>query len=1130
MKKIYKSHHSPSGEWRKILFVMKIKLVLLLCCAAQLSAATSFSQQPKFDVSYQDRTIISVLDDLRAKTGYTFVHRLGVIPEDATVSTSLSDASLDEILEQVLTANGFRYSIEGKIVVVNRTERVQQPAAQRVLRGSVTDENGGPLAGVTVIISESKAGAITDAGGKYTISLPARGTYTLVFSFMGMEEQTIQYNGQPTINVRMKSAVMKVDEVVITGYGTFDSKSFTGNYTTVTGRDLLNISTGNILQSLQIFDPSLRLVTNNEMGSDPNTLPELYIRGESGIGATDSRLVESTSDDITRYSLQTNPNLPVFILDGHEVSVEQIYDMDPYRIGTVTILKDAAATAMHGSRASNGVIVIETIMPQIGKLQISYSMSGAVKVPDLTGYNMMNAREKVKAEFPNGPQSYADLEQYNIRMNAINRGVDTYWLSQPLRTEFNHSHNLYVEGGENSIRFGLGLNYSSNNGVMKGSFRSTLGASLRLDYRLKTFQITNDLKFSHMDSEDSPYGAFSDYVKLQPYWAPYDPDTGEIVKSFTAYGASLPFENPLYEATIDNKKQSGYWGLNNNLTVQGTWNHFTLRFKLGLTYQNSNKSEFTDPLSATYSRIEENYNKGALRLDSNESFGWTTTITGNYNRSFEDHNINLNVSAEARQNRSNAQALRYRGFPSAQFSKPKYARELIQDPTLDDSYDRSVGAVFSGNYTFKNIYLLDVSVRTDGSSKFGVDHMFGTFWSFGAGLNLDRYEWVESLGFLKRLKVRATYGITGRSSFDPYDATNLYGLDMSNRYSTGYGATLQHVGNANLSWDKQATLNLGFDATLGSRLSFSFSWYDKRTNNMITSVSLPSSTGFTSYKENLGDVLNRGLELNLSYTVLTTRDWAFTVSANAAHNSNKILKISDALKEYNQRVDDYYKGYTWNNISPESNRKYVQPVKKYVEGGSLTSIYGMESLGVAPANGLEMYRNLDGTVTYTWSAGEQRIVGNTTPDLQGSFTLSLRYKAFSVFASFMYEFGGELYNSTLINRVESVKLFETNADRRLLTDRWTKPGDVVPYKRIDGNSQFVTLPTSRFVQKNNTLKFNSVRVNYDFDRKLVSRIGLKRLNFALTMNDLGVLSTIDQERGTSYPFARSFGFTLSTGF
>ncbi len=391
-------------------------------------------------------------------------------------------------------------------------------------------------------------------------------------------------------------------EVVVTGYGNVRKTSFTGNSVTVTKDELMSVSKSNVIKALQAFDPSFRIQTNNDWGSDPNALPEMYVRGRSGI----SGVKELDRDPLTKSALKDNPNLPTFIMDGFQISVEQLYDMDPNRIESITILKDAAATALYGSRAANGVVVITTVAPQMGKLNVSYNFTGDVTVPDLSDYNLMNAREKLETEVAAGV--FEDLakdnplgaeQQYYAKLASITRGVDTYWLSKPLQTSFNHKHSLSVDGGSDNFRFGIQLSYNNEDGVMKESFRNRVGAGVYLDYRIGSFQLKNMVTYTNTRSQESPYGAFSDYTGCQPY-DPYKDDEGNYLENLPNWdGKNEKRPNPLYEATLSNFDKSKYeefvdnLGINWNITTGLLW-----KTQFSLTRKITDTKRFLDPLSS----------------------------------------------------------------------------------------------------------------------------------------------------------------------------------------------------------------------------------------------------------------------------------------------------------------------------------------------------------------------------------------------------------------------------------------------------------------------------------------------------------------------------------------------------
>ena len=310
------------------------------------------------------------------------------------------------------------------------------------------------------------------------------------------------------------------------------------------------------------------------------------------------------------------------------------------------------------------------------------------------------------------------------------------------------------------------------------------------------------------------------------------------------------------------------------------------------------------------------------------------------------------------------------------------------------------------------------------------------------------------------------------------------------------------------------------------RYNLTFSWYNRQTVDMITDVTIPSSAGFTSYKDNMGETRNRGYELSFNATIINGKDFGLNAFINFAHNEGKLMKISEALRAYNERVDDYLTlQYTQYNNAVEQSKPFL----KYEEGGALTAIYGMKSLGINPADGEELFLDRSGNVIGQWLSSQQQIIGNTEPKGQGAFGINIRWKRLTLYTSCMYEFGGQAYNSTLLSKVECVDLGSSNADKRVLTQRWQKPGDVTPLKNIANRNQ-ATQSTSRFVQDNNEFSINSISLSYDFNPEWVKRIGLDVLRIQASTNDLVTFSSIKQERGLDYPFARTFNLGLSVSF
>lgn len=1007
----------------------------------------------------------------------------------------------------------------------------------RVIRGKVTDAEGHSLPGVNVRVKGVQGGTVGDIDGNFMLSAP-REDVVLIVSYIGMvtQEVTVKGSQKKEILVHMKEDVNEVNEVVVTGYATLKKESFTGNTVSIKKEDLQKVSKTNVISAIQAFDPSFRIAENNMWGSDPNALPEVYLRGKSGIGIKELDATDVTS----KSSLINNPNLPTFIMDGFEISVTKLYDMDPSRIESITILKDAAATAMYGSRAANGVIVITTVTPKPGKLNVSYSLTGEVEMPDLSDYNLLNAADKLEAERIAGcfedPLGGVDSENryrdfyYKKLYNVLN-GVDTYWLNKPLQTSFNMNHSLYVDGGSDNLRFGVELNLNKNNGVMKGSKRDVWGAGAYIQYTIGQFIFRNHFTYDVNSSKDSPYGTFSDYTSQLPYDV-YQDENGELLQTLEYWGLKTNRYNPLYEATLGSYSKSSYEQIINNLSAQWNINNYLLfKTTLGLTRQFNENERFLDPHSQknTNPLSATNLSSGELTTGNGNNFtlDWQASLA--YNRFIDKHNINVSAGMNVMESQSKSLTANYRGFPSGSLHSPNYAQEIVTKPTQSEEHSRLVGLIGLVNYSYDNIYLFDTSIRMDGSSKFGSDKKFAPFWSFGAGLNIHNYKYFKNQGFFDLLKLRASYGQVGKVNFASYDAKTTYRILSDQWYKTGYGAVLYALGNKGLTWETTNTLDVGLEISILKNLLYlKGSYYIKRTVDCINSVTIPSHSGFNTYMDNIGEIENKGFELDVRANVVRTQDWNLSLFANLSHNKNQLVKIAESLKAYNDKVDDYL-----NDPKQSASSTGSKSYKKYSEGVSQNAIWAMRSLGIDPATGDELFLNSDGTVTKYWDSSNQVVVGDEEPAARGTLGFNLTWKRFSVYTTFMYEFGGQRYNRTLADKVEGVDILNENVDRRVLTERWKEPGDMAVFKKTQasiyvGNS--TTKATSRFVQDYNWINLNSITLEYDVNSKLIKPIGLSMLRFSVGANDLARWSSVELERGLSYPYSKTINFSLKASF
>ena len=1116
----------------RMFLIMKTVFISLVCTLNV--QANVFSQHTKFDIAMKNVTVSEVLCYLEEISKYRFVYDSDAIDRMQRVDVEMKGTKLETVLESIFVKSGFSFVIEDGVVIIREAGKKQITAGilpqSRKITGRVRDHGGNPLPGVTVVLKGTSVGVVTDVDGHFKMDLPADHETVLVFSFVGMKTQEVYYKGEKELNVVMEEDVKQMDEVVVTGIFSKSKESYTGAVSVITEKELKSFGNRNILTTLRNIDPSFNILESNEWGSNPNRLPEVQIRGAANMPDVD-QLQSDTKAEL---------NTPLIIMDGFEITLERMMDLDDSEVETITLLKDASATAIYGSRGANGVIVITTKEPEPGKLRFSYTGSLNLEVPDLSDYDVLNAREKLDLELRSGyydnvraEKEVALKQKYNEILQQVERGVNTYWLSKPLRVGIGHRHNIKLEGGDPSFRYSATAQYNDVAGVMKESFRNRVGAGVYLDYRIGSFQLKNMVTYTNTRSQESPYGAFSDYTGCQPY-DPYKDDEGNYLENLPNWdGKNEKRPNPLYEATLSNFDKSKYEEIVNNLGIN--WNITTgllWKTQFSLTRKITDTKRFLDPLSSknTTPQTAENPSSGELNTSRGNEFYWDLSSTLSYNRSVEKHHINLLLGVNARSAKTDNISASYRGFPSGALSSPNYAEEIVSKPVSSDNSTRLIGFLGTLNYSYNDVYLLDASVRMDGSSEFGADKRFAPFWSAGTGVNIHNYGFMKGQTVIDQLKIRVSYGQTGKVNFPPYVARTTYKMFTDGWYKTGFGGTLYALGNTNLTWETTNTWDAGVELSLWKRLLYiKASYYQKKTVDLVNSVTIPSSTGFTTYMDNIGEVENKGYELEFRSEVVRRKDLFVAVFANLAHNENRILKISESLKAYNDRVKDHFAN---SNRFDGSN---TQPFTQYVEGGSQTSIWGVPSLGIDPATGEEIFIRPDGSITNTWNTNDQVVLGDTEPKIQGTFGLNATYKNLSLYMTFMYEAGGQIYNSTLRDKVEDVNVYTSNVDKRVFSERWQEPGDKARYRKLTsgvGGSIMRTRPTSRFVEDNNVLTLNSISLGYDFDagQKWMKTIGLSMLRFEIGANDVCRWSSVKVERGLNYPYARSFNFSLKAAF
>lgn len=1103
-------------------------LFLSLCLAFQLSAQ---DVGKRFNATFQNESMSSALKRISKLSGVRVIFAY----EDVNafrVSTVLRNVTAEQAVRAITRNYPLNYVLKdnGKYISVTRrknstpTRGATKPADDdNALMGRVVDEQGEPLMGATINVKyagEDDLFTTTDMTGMFRLKRQG-GELSISASFVGYEKKTLKVRrDQNNYQFRLSPGLEGLDEVVVTGIFNKPKVSFTGAATVITKEQIASSGNRNLLKTISNIDPSFDIQEANDYGSNPNQQLNIEVRGSSTLG--DVRNLQN--------NIRNQYNLPLFILDGFEVSSERVMDMNQDDVESVVLLKDASATAIYGSRGANGVMVITSKRPDYGKLRVSYSMGLNLEIPDLSSYDLLNSFEKIEVEKLAGFYTGTSLSDqikldaiYNENLRAANEGVNTDWLGKPLRVGVGQYHKLGLSGGTDEFRYTLDLSYNGLNGVMKGSKRDNINGIMSINYIMKKVRLSNQLSIGINNAANSPYGTFSTYAYMNPYWRPYD-ETGAPIPYFNALGSTYPTVNPLYDAAQTSFSTTDYLNVRETMMLDiDLMKNLRLNLSAGFSQQRGQSDYFRSPKASDYV-ITSSYpvgDRGMYQRSNNQQNSWQVGGTINWAKVFnEKHSVYIGFNGQMMETGQEDTSWGVRGFMNDALNDLSNANKYADStPRTSETTTRSIGFTATGNYSFMQRYFADFSYRLDGASSFGKNSRWAPFWSVGLGWEFAQEKLVRKLlPFFTLGKLRYSYGVTGTLGFAPYEALTTYQYIKDAQYNYLVGANIIGFGNPNLKWQATKQHNIGLDLGLfNGRLSFNFNYYRKTTSNLLADAGLPLSHGYVSYKENLGVMRNTGYDLLMSYTFLRLPDKQidWSVRAGAYHNDNILVKLSEAMKKYNEQQ---------NNNQLSSSSTFYQ----YREGQSIDEIYALRSIGINPESGKRLYVADDGTVTTNKSGIKPVPVGVEQPKINGRLGTAFRWQGLMIDLNFSIRWGGKKLNQTLLSRVENANIKGGNVDRRVLTLRWQKPGDHTAYKGL-GNTDN-TMANDLFVFTERTMTFSMANITWELPRKWITPLSLQRLAFTASMQDIFYISNIEQERGTDYPYSRQPMFQVSCTF
>ena len=1096
--------------------ICRLSLVMLLAMPVAASAQGRLDKKVTINLNYVSAK--EFFDELNKQTGLNFIYNSDQLKLLPAITVHQSDATVKQVLNQVMKQINCSYKYDGNVVMVVRQSATSR--SKRVLAGKITDSQGEPLTGVQVKVG-GRVAAITNEDGDYRLEIPTQGTTQLTYTYVGMKNYVVNVqHGDKDVrrNVIMASD-NNINEVVVTGIYTRNKESFTGSSTSYSHSDLKSVGNGNVLQSLKTLDPSFNVLENTTLGSDPNQTLNIEINGKTNVASlTDS------------YS--TDPNQPLFILDGFESTLTAISDLSMDRVERITILKDAAATAIYGSKAANGVVVVETKTPEAGKLTVNYNGNLNLSWADLSDYNLMNASEKLQFELLSGVYGSTNAQDgnlgslskeqlYNQRLAEVARGVDTYWMNEPLRFATSQRHNIFLEGGDKTFRYGVGVNYNKNMGIMKGSDRDVVNGNVKLIYRKGQLAFTNNLNINYVKASHESV-PFSTFAQANPYFRKYDEngDVNKVLESFSYLDLntfSIVKQNiysPLYNWSNNNTNTTSDIGFTNNFEVE--WRplqELRIHGKFGLTKTEEKTKKFSSPNNTEYIGMDDD-EKGLYIESNQDSWDWDFDGSATYGKLFNDlHQVNAVLGMRATQSTVNLSQFAMKGFIDDEFVNPDFAQQYdISRRVYSDTKRRTASYYCNVNYAFDNRYLFDASWRLDGASMFGSNKHFTNTWAVGLGWNIHHEKFMKPVKWVNYLKLRASIGNPGNQNFSDYISMRVYSYNNTHTNPWGVSTIISNFGNSDLKWQKTIDKNIGLDVLLfDSRLRLNLDYIYKNTDPLLVYINQPSSTGATTKPTNVGRLITKGFTAIGSYMIIKRPDLRLSLNANVSHLQSEYRDVSNYLAQFN-------------------NENKSKNMIRYYDGGSPTDLWAVRSAGIDPTTGREIFIRKDGTQTFTYNSDDEVVVGNSEPDYQGIIGTSFYWKGLSASVNLRYRLGGQVFMSALYNKVENISTASAhyNQDKRALYDRWQKPGNHAKFKAISTTGS--TPMSSRFVEDNNVLSGESISLGYETEAKWLSTIGASSLTFHAYMNDIFRASSVKEERGIDYPFSRSVSFAIGLIF
>ena len=902
----------------------------------------------------------------------------------------------------------------------------------------VSAEDNEPMVGVSILEKGTTNGVITDIDGNYTLEIKGTASATLLFSYIGMQSQTHEVSVKTgTLNVRLVSDAALIDEVVVVAYGTRKKGTIAGAVSTVKAEKLENVPAAGFDQSLQGQTPGLSVISNS---GEPSKAAVFQIRGTNSINSGTS---------------------PLFILDGVPISSADFNTISPGDIESISVLKDASSTSIYGARAANGVVVITSKRGlAMDKAKVSMRAQwGFSQLASDDNWMMMNTPERIQFEKEIGLDTGKDY-------NLLSR-TDINWLDKVFNDRAPlQSYELSVNRATDRLNYYVSGGFYDQDGIAQSStfrrYNMRANAEVKASNWLK---IGTNTMMAYEEIAQAEEGDMALYTPISgsrfmlPYWNPYNADGSLASENDGTWKGTG--QNPI-EWMANNPVEHKKYKLLSTVFVDITpIKNLTVRAQFGADYSHSTS------FMKSYPSYIINNNSGRAGRSSSDILNLTETLTANYRWTLkDDHSFNFMLGQEGIDYRSTGFQVVTRGQTINRLTNIASGTRASswQDANTEHSF---ISLFFRTEYNYKDLYYAEVAARTDASSRFGKDHRWGAFWSLGFMWNIKNEAFLKDVEWLTSAQIKLSTGTSGNSTIPDYDHLAL--VSGKANYLDQAGLYPLQSGNEDLGWEQTWANNIGMSVGLFNRLNVNLDFYHKKTTNILMFV--PQSyamTGESGHWDNIGAMMNRGVEVAVDGDVIRTKDFTWNLSANFSYNKNKLLELYNGVEEYVNSTTGL----------------------KYMVGHPVTEFFLNRYAGVNPANGDALWYTADGEITTEFREDDKVMTGKAYESpWAGGFGTTLMWKGLSLSAQFSWMAKRYVMNNDRFFE-ESNGIYSTyNQSKRLLYDRWKKPGDITDIPRYD----VVAKLDDRFLENTSFLRLKNLTLAYSLPQSL-----LRKTNFFST--------------------------------